>query len=52
MGIASFVLPIIIYRVGGFHKNRRLAIERNQHIHFEDIFPKKHAQDEDYHSSK
>ncbi|STX51166.1 amino acid permease [Legionella busanensis] len=41
MGIASFVVPILIYVLGGFHKRRSEAMERNQHIQFKDIFPKK-----------
>ena len=39
MGIASFLGPILIYKLGGFHKRRHLALERNRHLHFKDIFP-------------
>lgn len=39
MGIISFIVPIIIYKAGGFHKRRHVAMERNQHLRFEDIFP-------------
>lgn len=41
MGVSSFVVPILIYKLGGFDKNRSLALERSKHLHFEDIFPKK-----------
>ncbi|WP_115304025.1 amino acid permease [Legionella beliardensis] len=39
MGVASFVVPIVIYKLGGFHKRRTEAMERNKPIQFKDIFP-------------
>jgi amino acid transporter, AAT family len=41
MGTASFIGPILIYKLGGFHKKRHLAMERNQSLQFKDIFPKR-----------
>lgn len=41
MGTASFLLPIIIYKLGGFDKRRHIALQRNRHLHFKDIFPKR-----------
>lgn len=39
LGLISFVVPTIIYKVGGFEKNRHQALENNKHIRFKDIFP-------------
>ncbi|VEG89728.1 amino acid permease [Legionella spiritensis] len=39
MGLASFIVPIIIYKLGGFHKKRLMALELNKHVQFKDIFP-------------
>lgn len=39
MGIAGFLGPIIIYRWFGLDKKHKIAIERNKHIQFKDIFP-------------
>lgn len=41
MGSASFLGPILIYKLGGFDKRRHIALRRNRHLHFKDIFPKK-----------
>lgn len=41
MGTASFIIPIAIYKLGGFHKRRHIALERHSHPQFKDIFPKK-----------
>lgn len=41
MGITSFIGPIIIYKLGGFDKRRHIALRRNRHLHFKDIFPKR-----------
>lgn len=41
MGVASFIAPILIYKLGGFDKRRHEALKHNQHLQFKDIFPKK-----------
>ncbi len=43
MGLASFFIPIAVYKLGGFDKNRAAAMERNKHLHFKDIFPKRNT---------
>lgn len=45
MGITSFIGPIIIYKLGGFDKRRHIALQRNRHLHFKDIFPKRNQED-------
>ncbi|QRN04214.1 amino acid permease [Legionella sp. MW5194] len=39
MGLFSFIGPILVYTLGGFHKKRVQAMERNKHVQFKDIFP-------------
>ncbi|KTD45399.1 amino acid permease [Legionella quinlivanii] len=39
MGFVSFVVPIIIYKLGGFYKKRHIAMSINNHLQFKDIFP-------------
>lgn len=41
VGTACFVIPIIIYKLGGYHKQRHIILERHRHLHFKDIFPTK-----------
>lgn len=41
MGLGCFVIPIIVYKLSGLNKHRDVIMERNKHIHFEDIFPQK-----------
>lgn len=43
MGLAGFLIPIMIYRFFGFYKKHPLALERNKHIQFKDIFPSRDA---------
>ncbi len=45
IGLVSFVVPIIIYKVFGLDKNRRKMLSANKHVKFSDIFPTKHKQD-------
>lgn len=40
-GILSFTLPILIYRLGGYHKKWRQAVVSHQQLQFHDIFPQK-----------
>lgn len=44
MGVIGLVAPILIYKLGGFAKRRHLAIERSNHLQFEDIFPDRNKQ--------
>jgi len=41
IGTGCFILPILVYKLGGFHKKRHIALERNRHLNFNDIFPSK-----------
>lgn len=42
MGFVSFVGPMLIYKLGGFHKKRPAIIERHNQLQFKDIFPQRH----------
>lgn len=39
LGVASFLIPILIYQLGGFAKRRQIILETNKHIQFHHIFP-------------
>ena len=39
IGLTSFVVPILIYTLGGFAKRRHIVIEINKNVRFKDIFP-------------
>ncbi len=41
VGTACFVVPMLVYKFGGYHKNRHIILERHRHLHFKDIFPTK-----------
>ncbi|CDZ78720.1 Amino-acid permease RocC [Legionella massiliensis] len=43
MGFLSLTLPMIIYKLGGFVKNRQTAMELNKHLRFDDIFPDRNS---------
>ena len=39
IGLASFVGPMLIYKLGGFAKRRQQVLTLNKHIQFHDVFP-------------
>jgi amino acid transporter, AAT family len=39
MGFISFTVPILIYVLGGFAKQRYVAMEVSNHLQFKDVFP-------------
>lgn len=39
MGTISLLTPMIIYKCGGFSKNRETIKELNKHLRFKDLFP-------------
>nr|MBA3536588.1 amino acid permease [Tatlockia sp.] len=39
MGSISLTLPMIVYKLGGFSKNRETINELNKYLRFKDIFP-------------
>lgn len=39
MGTISLLAPMIIYKCGGFSKNRETIKELNKHLRFKDLFP-------------
>ncbi|MFC3909635.1 amino acid permease [Legionella dresdenensis] len=41
MGFVCFVGPIMVYKLGGFHKKRSAAMERHNNLMFDSLFPKK-----------
>lgn len=41
IGTACFVIPIVVYKLGGFHKQRHAILEKHRHLHFKDIFPER-----------
>lgn len=43
MGFISLTLPMLIYKCGGFAKNRDTAMELNKHLRFIDIFPDRNS---------
>lgn len=41
IGLMSFIIPTLIYKIGGFAANRHKALKRHQHTTFDMLFPKK-----------
>jgi amino acid transporter, AAT family len=41
IGFLAFVIPMLIYKLGGFANKRAQALETHQHTGFEKLFPKK-----------
>jgi AAT family amino acid transporter len=41
MGLASFAIPILIYKLGGYDKRRHIAMSYHNSPQFKDIFPKR-----------
>lgn len=39
MGLIGFTAPILVYKLGGFAKQRPEVLEKHDHLHFKDIFP-------------
>jgi AAT family amino acid transporter len=39
IGLCSFVVPMLVYKLGGFAKRRPYILRVNKHIRFKDIFP-------------
>lgn len=44
MGCIAFILPMIIYRLGGYRHRHLEAISKHQHLRFEHVFPEKNPQ--------
>lgn len=40
-GVLSFCLPVVIYRLGGYHKKWQQAVHKHQQMQFTHIFPEK-----------
>ncbi len=43
MGSISLIVPMLIYKCGGFSKNRDTISELNKHLRFKDLFPDRSA---------
>lgn len=41
MGCTAFILPMLIYRFGGYRHGHQAAIHKHQHLRFEHVFPNK-----------
>ncbi len=41
MGSVSLIIPMLIYKCGGFSKNRETINELNKYLRFKDIFPER-----------
>lgn len=41
MGCIAFILPMMIYRFGGYRHGHLAAISKHQHLRFEHVFPNK-----------
>lgn len=45
MGSLSFLIPLVIYKMGGFSKHRHRSIKEHKPLMFDDVFPKRETKD-------